>query len=44
MKNVAIWLTCGLIEIAIGALNIWLGVLCLPVMYGIAQSLTEKSA
>lgn len=41
MKNAAIWLICGLITVAIGAANIWLGILATPIMYGIAQSFTE---
>jgi hypothetical protein len=41
MKNAAIWLICGLISVGIGAANIWIGIFCVPIMYGIAQSLTE---
>jgi hypothetical protein len=41
MKNAAIWLACGLINVAIGALNIALGIVFVPIMWGIAQSLTE---
>lgn len=41
MKNVAIVLLCGLICVAIGAVNIWLGVLALPILYSFADSLRK---
>ena len=41
-KAVGIPLICGLVVIAIGAFNIWLGVLALPVMYSFSKSLLSK--
>lgn len=41
MKEAAIWLVCGLICVGIGAINIYLGVLALPIMLGIGKSFTE---
>jgi hypothetical protein len=41
MKRAAIWLVCGAITVAIGAVNIWLGIIALPIMYSVAQSLAE---
>ena len=29
---------CGLVAVALGAINIWLGILALPILYGIAES------
>lgn len=33
---------CGGITVALGAINIWLGVLSLPITYGIADSLLSE--
>jgi hypothetical protein len=41
-RAVGIPLICGLITIGIGALNVWLGVLFVPIMYSFAKSLLEK--
>lgn len=41
MKNAAIWLVCGLITVAIGAVNIGAGVIAMLLMYAVASSLTE---
>lgn len=41
MKRASIWLVCGLITVAIGVANIWVGILAVPIMYSVAQSLTE---
>ncbi len=41
MKQVAITLICGFICVGIGAFNIWLGVLALPILYSFAQSLRQ---
>jgi hypothetical protein len=41
-KAVGIPLLCGLITIGIGAINVWLGVLALPVMYSFAKALLSR--
>jgi hypothetical protein len=41
MKKAAITLVCGLICVGIGAFNIWLGVLSLPILFSLSKSLTE---
>jgi hypothetical protein len=40
MKVVVI-LVCGLITVGIGCVNIWAGILALPIMYSLSKSLTE---
>lgn len=40
-KVLSIWIGFGLLDVAIGTANIWLGILLMPVLYGIAQSLAE---
>lgn len=40
-RVLTIWLGCGLIVVALGFVHIGLGILAMPVFYGIAQSLTE---
>jgi len=42
MKAAATTLVCGLVCVGLGAINIWLGVLSLPVMLGLAASLRAK--
>jgi hypothetical protein len=39
--KVLIVLVCGAIAVGIGAINIWLGILCLPILYAFSKSLTE---
>lgn len=41
-KAVGIPVGCGLVVIALGAVNIWLGVLAMPVMYSFSKSMLEK--
>ena len=41
MKNAFVVLLCGLICVAIGTLNIWAGVLSLPILYSFAGSLRK---
>lgn len=41
-KAVGIPLGCGLAVISIGAFNIWLGVLAVPVMYGFSKALLSR--
>lgn len=41
MKNFVVVLLCGLACVAIGAINIWLGVLSLPILYSFADSLRK---
>jgi hypothetical protein len=41
MKKAAITLVCGLICVGIGAVNIWLGILALPILLEFSRSLTE---
>lgn len=41
-KAVGIPLGCGLVVIAIGSINIWLGVFAVPVMYSFSKSLLSK--
>jgi hypothetical protein len=31
--------TCALVTVGLGYVNIWLGVLALPIMYGLSQDL-----
>jgi hypothetical protein len=38
MKKAAITLVCGLICVGIGYVNIWAGILALPIMLGFASS------
>jgi hypothetical protein len=38
-RAVGIPLICGLITVGIGAINIWLGILCLPITYSISKEL-----
>lgn len=33
---------CGGVTVALGAINIWLGVLALPITYGLADDLLTK--
>lgn len=42
MKKAAITLVCGLICVGIGAINIWLGILALPIMVAFAESLRSE--
>jgi hypothetical protein len=42
MKAAAITLVCGLVCVGLGAINLWLGILSLPVMLGLASSLRTK--
>lgn len=41
MKKVAITLVCGLICVGIGFINLWAGILALPIMYELSKSLAE---
>ncbi len=41
MKNFVVVLLCGLVCVGIGAINIWLGVLALPILYSFADSLRK---
>lgn len=41
MKEAALWLTFGLIVVAIGTWNLAAGVIASFVMYGVAKSLTQ---
>lgn len=41
-KAVGIPLICALITIGIGAINVWLGVLMLPVMYSLSKTLLSR--
>lgn len=38
LKIIGVVGTCAAITVAIGAVNIWLGILVLPIMYGISES------
>lgn len=40
-KVIAVCGTCGAAAVLLGTVNIWLGVICLPILYGIAESLLE---
>jgi hypothetical protein len=40
-KAVGVPLICGLITVGLGAINIWLGVLALPIMYSISKEFTR---
>lgn len=42
MKKAAITLVCGLICVGIGVINLWLGILALPIMMGLASSLRSE--
>ena len=39
LKVIAVCGGCGLLAVAAGALNIWLGILLVPVLYEIADSI-----
>jgi hypothetical protein len=39
LKIIGIVGTCAAITVAIGAFNIWLGILALPIMYSVSESL-----
>lgn len=39
MKSVAITLVCGLICVGIGYINVWLGILALPILLSISRSI-----
>lgn len=41
LKAVGIPLVCGLIVIGLGFINVWLGVLAIPVFYSLAKDLTS---
>lgn len=41
MKKAAITLVCGLICVGIGAVNIWAGILSLPILLELSNSLSE---
>ncbi len=41
-KAVGIPLACALVTIGIAAVNVWLGVLILPVMYSFSRSLLSR--
>jgi hypothetical protein len=41
-KAVGIPLLCGLICVGLGAINIWLGVLSLPIMYSLSKDLLSR--
>ena len=38
LKAIAISGGCGLLAVAIGAFNLWVGILSVPILYGIAES------
>jgi hypothetical protein len=42
MKKAAVTLVCGLICVGIGWLNIWAGILALPILLGFANSLRSE--
>lgn len=42
MKAAAITLVCGLVCVGLGAINLWLGILAVPIFLGLAQSLRTK--
>ena len=42
LKVVAIVGTCAGVTLALGMVNIWLGILALPVMYEVAESLLSE--
>ena len=39
LKVIAVCGGCGGLAVALGSINIWLGVAFLPILYGIAESL-----
>jgi hypothetical protein len=39
LRAIGVPLICGIVTVLIGFVNIWAGVLALPIMYGIAQVL-----
>lgn len=41
MKKAAIILVCGAVCVGIGFINIWAGILALPILYAFSTSLTE---
>lgn len=41
LKAVGIPLICGLIVIGLGCINVWLGVLALPIFYSLSKDLTS---
>lgn len=42
MKIIVVIGLCGAITVVLGAINIWLGVLTLPITYGLAEGLLSK--
>jgi hypothetical protein len=42
MKKAAITLVCGLVCVGLGAINLWLGILAVPIMLGLANSLRSE--
>lgn len=41
MKDALIWLAFGLVAVGIGFVNIFLAIICVPLLYGAAQGLTD---
>lgn len=41
-KVIAVCGGCGLLAVALGAVNIWLGILSVPILYDVAESLLSK--
>jgi len=39
LRVIGICGACGLVAVGLGALNIWLGILSVPILYGVAESL-----
>ena len=39
LKVVGVVGTCGAIAVGLGAINIWLGILSLPILYDVSESL-----
>lgn len=39
MKSILVPVVCGAITVALGMVNIWLGIIALPIMYEVAESL-----
>lgn len=39
LKVIAVCGGCGLLAVGLGAINIWLGILSLPILYEVAESL-----
>lgn len=41
LKAVLIPLVCGLVCVGLGAINLWLGILSLPIMYSLSKDLSR---